>query len=501
MTFPVQTEVLICGAGAAGLALAIELARRHIDFVIIEKQEGPFKGSRGKGIQPRSLEIFEDMGIVDRLAAIGGNYPVLRKYQSDGTFTDVVAIEAEQATPAVPYPAPLMAPQFMTEGVMRERLAELGHKVSYATELLNFTQDSEGVKANLSTRNGSGSIRSRYLVGTDGGRSVVRQALDIGFPGKTLGMRALVADLRMSGLSRDAWHRFNDASMQHLNICPLRGTDLFQLQAPVPPDGDIDISVEGLQAMVTVRTGLADLVVKDVQWASVYTMSARLADHYRDGRVFIAGDAAHVHPPTGGQGLNTSIQDAYNLGWKLAAVLHGAPAALLDTYEEERRPVAAQMLDLSTRILDEEKRGVTVRGAEARQLHIGYPNSSLTLASTNRTTGILPGDRAPDAHMVGRAGQPVRLFNLFCGTHWTLLAYEPVDKAAVAPRAGLRQYSIGDRGDLLDRSGHFQHAYGLEEGARVLVRPDGYLAAIFSANELPDLERYLLRIFNGAQPA
>ncbi|MFS2021473.1 FAD-dependent monooxygenase, partial [Massilia sp. CT11-108] len=225
-------------------------------------------------------------------------------------------------------------------------------------------------------------LRARYVVGTDGGRSTVRHLLGIGFPGKTLGVRALVADVALTGLARDAWHRFNGDDMaRRLEVCPLAGTDLFQVQAPVPPEGDVDLSAQALDALVRDRTGRDDVHVASVSWASAYTMNARLADRYRVGRVFLAGDAAHTHPPTGGQGLNTSVQDAYNLGWKLAAVLAGAPDDLLDTYEAERRPLAAAMLQLSTALLDAARRGGEMRrGRETRQLDLAYPDSPLAFA-------------------------------------------------------------------------------------------------------------------------
>jgi 2-polyprenyl-6-methoxyphenol hydroxylase-like FAD-dependent oxidoreductase len=315
-------DVLVCGAGAAGLTLALELARRGVRFRLVEKLEAPFHGSRGKGLQPRTLEIFEDLGILDRVAAIGAPYPPLRTWHADGSAEDTPTVEACAATPAEPYGTPLMLPQYLTEDLLRERLLELGHAPAYGTALTGLVQDDAGVTATLSSAAGVHALRVRYLVGTDGGRSPVRHMLGIDFPGKTLGVRALVADVRLTGLGRDAWHRFNEGSMaQQVAVCPLAGTDLFQVQAPVPLDGDVDLSAAGLEAMIAARTGRAGVHVHTVRWASVYTMNARLAGRYRVGRVCLAGDAAHIHPPTGGQGLNTSIQDSYNLGWKVAAVL------------------------------------------------------------------------------------------------------------------------------------------------------------------------------------
>ncbi len=480
-------DVVICGAGAAGLTLAIELARRGVAFRLVEQREQPFHGSRGKGIQPRSQEIFEDMGIVDRLFAAGGLYPVSRSHHADGTCTDAAVIEAAPATPAEPYRRPLMVPQFLTEAVMRDRLAELGHRVQFGHAVIGLELDANGVSVRLATSTGEQTVRTRYLVGADGGRSFVRQALDIGFPGKTLGVRAVVADIVLHGLPRDAWHNFNeDDPQRRISLCPLMGTALFQLQAPVPLDGDVDLSVDGLADMVRVRTGRNDLAVLDVCWASAYRMNARLADRYRDGRVFLIGDAAHTHPPTGGQGLNTSAQDAYNLGWKLATVLKGAPQALLDTYEQERRPIAASMLGLATTLLAQARRGDNRRGREVQQLDLAYAESSLTLPAEARSGRIAPGNRAPDAPLQGAGGQRVRLFEVLRGTHWTLLGHE-ADRGAAPSRKGLHVHIIGHRGDLRDVEGHFVEAYGVQPGEWLLIRPDGYVAAVVDTPHLAAL--------------
>jgi 2-polyprenyl-6-methoxyphenol hydroxylase-like FAD-dependent oxidoreductase len=477
------TDVLICGAGAAGLSLAIDLARRGVDFRLIEKAPTPFRGSRGKGIQPRSQEVFEDYGISDRLFATGGPYPPIRSWDPDGGFVDAPISDSLGPTPAEPYHAPLMVPQFLTEAVMRERLTELGHLVAFDRELTGFSQDAEGITAQV----GSEIVRARYLVGADGGRSLVRHALGIDFPGETLGARAIVADVELEGIGRDAWHRFG-AGRQQISLCPLAGTPLFQIQASVPLAGDVDVTAAGLTALVAARTG-RDIPIRAVAWASVYSMNARLADRYRVGRVFLAGDAAHTHPPTGGKGLNTSVQDSYNFGWKLAAVLGGAPEQLLATYEEERRPIAAGMLGLSTRLLYESKAGTMRRGRETRQLDLGYCGGSLALQMRERD-GVRAGERAPDAPLRGAGGQGTRLFSLFQGPHWTLLGYE-TDRAVLAPRPGLQIHIVGEGGDLADASGAFRDAYRLAPGEWALMRPDGYIGAIASPDELPALERYL----------
>ncbi|MGI4959760.1 MAG: FAD-dependent monooxygenase, partial [Janthinobacterium lividum] len=386
-------------------------------------------------------------------------------------------------------------PQFLTERVLRGRLAELGQTVEFGQELFGFTQDPDGVTVRLATPAGEETLHARYLVGADGGRSVVRHALGLGFPGKTLGVRGLVADVMVEGVGRDAWHRWSEGDMaRQMALCPLSGTELFQLQAPVPLKGDVDMSASGLTRMLHERTGRDDIVVRSVAWGSAYSMNARLSDRYRVGRVLLAGDAAHTHPPTGAQGLNTSLQDAYNLGWKLASVLDGAPDALLDSYEAERRPVAEHVLGLSTRLLDDTKRGINRRGREVQQLDIGYSSSSLALEMPERTGGLLAGDRAPDAPLMGAAGQRVRLFEVLKGPHWTAIGYEAAFGTGPTPRRNLHVHHVDAHGDLKDIDGHFAAAYGLVSGSWILIRPDGYVGAIVSGKHTDGLNSYLAAV-------
>ncbi|MCX8280127.1 FAD-dependent oxidoreductase [Phyllobacterium sp. 0TCS1.6C] len=496
MTNGFAADVLICGAGAAGLTLGIELARRGVSFRLVEKNGEAFAGSRGKGIQPRTQEIFEDLGILDRIVAAGGLYPAVREYRDDGSFAEKETGERADPTPAEPYQAALMIPQYLTERIMRERLTELGQRVEFGRKLVGFEQDEDSVAVRLSGPDGEQTLRVRYLVGADGGRSFVRNALGIDFPGKTLGVRAIVADVTLTGLDRDAWHRFNGGGSDRMvAICPLAGTDLFQIQAPIPPEGEADLSAEGLERMVAERTGRSNVRVGSVSWASAYAMNARLADRYRVGRVFLVGDAAHIHPPTGGQGLNTSVQDAYNLGWKLAAALGGADGRLLDTYEAERRPIAQSVLELSTRLLGTDKQGQMRRDREVRQLDIGYPDSLLSRQLGKRSGMLQSGDRAPDAPIEGAAGQATRLFQLFQGPHWTLLVDEAA-RGTITPRPGLHVHHIGPKGDIIDSWGHVGDAYALEPGECALIRPDGYVGAILTLGEdrTANLETYFDRV-------
>lgn len=495
MTTEYDTDVLICGAGASGLTIALELARRGIAFQLIEKLEDPFRGSRGKGIQPRTQEIFEDLGFLDKVVAIGALYPKQREYREDGSFFDNDVVEDVGPSSAEPFHIPLMVPQFLTERVMRDRLAQLGKYPEFGHKLVAFNEANNRVTVRIAGKEGESTVRARYLVGADGGRSFVRQTVQIGFPGKTLGVRAIVADVNLTGLGREVWHRFGEGDMQRqISACPLAGTEMFQLQGPIPLEGQIDLSAEGLTALVAERTQRSDIEIQSVFWASAFNMNARLADRYRVGSIFLVGDAAHTHPPTGGQGLNTSVQDAYNLGWKLTAVIDGADDHLLETYEAERRPIAEAMLGLSTGLLDAMKRGDSRRGRSVHQLDIGYPESALAIEIPPRLGGLHAGDRAPDAPLLGAAGQPRRLFDLLAGPHWTLITYAREHASPPKSRPGLAVHHIGPDGELIDNGGHFKRAYDIADGGTVIIRPDGYVGAIFGRDAFSEVEPYLARI-------
>ncbi|MBB5083268.1 FAD-dependent monooxygenase [Nonomuraea endophytica] len=344
-------NVLIVGAGPTGLTLAVELARRGLDFRIVEKSAAHPAGVRGKGLQPRTLEVFDDLGVVEEVLASGSTYPPIRSWADGEVVWEGRMSEIRQASAAVPYPNLIMQPQWRTERILRERLAQFGHEVELGTELVGFEQDEEGVTATLG---GGERERFGYLVGADGGKSFVRGHLGVGFAGETFDSeRMLVADVRAKGMDGEHWHVWGDITKKVLNysLCPIPGTDVFQFTAP----------------------GATEFpeIVEEVLWQSEYRVNIRMAERFRVGRVFLAGDAAHVHSPAGGQGLNTGVQDAYNLGWKLAV----GDDALLDTYAFERMAVAEHVLGLSTRLL---RTGDLKRDEETQQLNLAYLDSPLS---------------------------------------------------------------------------------------------------------------------------
>lgn len=412
----VDVDVLIVGAGPTGLVLGIDLARRGVRALVVERGATLAPGSRGKGLQPRTLEIYEDLGVLDEILAAGGPYPVGMIW-ADGVPAGEHAMfdPAKDGEEGSRFIGPWMVPQWRNQEILLARLEELGGSVAFGREVVGVEQDETGVTARFASGR---PVRARYAVAADGGRSALRRALGIGMTGETVDPRPmLVADVRIADLGRDHWHVFPPGEgSDFLALCPLAGTDDFQLAARFPQGSRLDLSPEGVRAVVAERTHLAAGDVTGIGWASDFRPRAALADRFREGRVFLAGDAAHVHSPAGGQGLNTGVQDAYNLGWKLGAVLTGrAPKDLLDTYEEERRPVAAHVLGLSTAIHRDETR----RGAGTRQLGLHYRRSSLS-EETRRAPGPLrAGDRVPDLTVDG-----VRLFDRLRGPDWTLLTLE-----------------------------------------------------------------------------
>ncbi|HEY3561739.1 MAG TPA: FAD-dependent monooxygenase [Kribbella sp.] len=444
-------NILIAGAGPTGLTLGIELARRGIAVRVIDKATEYFEGSRGDGLQPRTLEVFEDLGVLHEVFAQGRAVPVLKIHVGGRFAGERRMADPVEPTSDVPYPNGWMIGQSRTERILRDKLAEYGVSVELGTAITGFTQSADAVTAELSTGE---SLRVDYLVGADGGRSFVRKHLGIPFEGTTdESIRMLLGDVAADGLDHEYgyWFGSQDNPMEGIVMTPLAGGDQFQFGTPI----EGDTSLEGLQALVDKYAGPGTAKLRDLTWSTVWRPNVRLAAKFRVGRVFIAGDAAHVHPPTGGQGFNTGVQDAYNLAWKLA----DGREEVLATYETERRTNAKRVLGISEELMQKHVDGdesALDRGENTRQLDISYrdPADHRPLA---------PGDRAPDAPVTDAEGNKIRLFELLRGPHETLLRFSPTTPAAHPHTVDIT-------------SPEAFAIYHAQPGDEILIRPDGYLA-------------------------
>ncbi|MFD3652214.1 FAD-dependent monooxygenase [Streptomyces sp. NPDC058620] len=479
-------DVLIAGAGPTGSTLAADLLRRGLRVRLIDKAPHAFKGSRAKGVQPRTQEVFEDLDVLHEAHAEGGPYPLAGIHFGPLTAPWKMQ-QRNRPTPDVPYPNILLLPQHRTDAILHRLLNRLGLPIEYDTALEDFEQDADGVTATLASGE---KVRSKYLVGADGGASAVRKATGLGFVGETdASDRTLIIDGTIDGLPRDRWHIWPRASA---GACPLPHSDQFQVMIRLSPDDTPDLDEAAPAGRFHRLTGLR---LRDITWTSVFRPNVRLVEHYRAGRALLAGDAAHVHTPAGAQGLNTGVQDAYNLGWKLAQVMAGAPDSLLDTYEAERQPIAARVLGKSSELyahLSRHRVSGLKRGDEERQLSLSYHCGPLAPGHSPTTKTLRVGDRAPDAPCSGRGVR--RLFDVYKGPHFTLLAFG-ADAIESLPEltwpasgAELRRYAVRsgrhtEHADVLtDTTGQMNSIYGITGETLVLVRPDGYVASIVTSD-------------------
>ncbi|MBT2477474.1 FAD-dependent monooxygenase [Streptomyces sp. ISL-94] len=336
-----MTDVLIVGSGPTGLTLACDLALRGVAVRILERRSGPHRESRGKGLDRGSLEVFARLGTAERISATGTRGLVLRKYFDGAPVKDTPAGDG------------LVIGQWQVEEVLRERLAGLGVAVEYGLQVVGIDQDETGVTARLADGR---SVRARYAAGCDGGHSTVRKVLGIPFEGHTAETEVMtLGDVKAPGLGRGYWHQWFTSDGGGILLCPIPGTEIFQLQAsreldergePLPP------SLEGFQRLFDRHARMPGIRLAEPTWLSAWRLNVRMAARIHEGRAFLAGDAAHVHPIAGGLGMNTGIRDAAALGRTLAAALSGSAGEdVLDGYEAERLPVAAELLaDTSRRM-------------------------------------------------------------------------------------------------------------------------------------------------------
>ncbi|MCM3689132.1 rifampin monooxygenase [Kocuria rosea] len=332
-----MVDVIIAGGGPTGMMLAGELRLHGVEVLVLEKDPQPSPQVRSLGLHPRSIEIMDQRGLLDRFLAHGQQYP------GGARFAGI-----DKAWPAgldTAHGYVLGIAQPVTDRLLAEHAAELGARIRRGVELVGLDQDEEGVSVELG---GGIRWRCRWLVGCDGGRSRVRRVAGVGFPGEPATAEWLLGEVRVSTPPDELAAVAAEVRKTHqgFGIGPA-GNGTYRAVVPaatVAEDRTVAPALEEFRDQLRACAG-TDFGAHSPAWLSRFTDATRLAERYRTGRVLLAGDAAHVHPPLGGQGLNLGIQDAFNLGWKLAAQVNGwAPAVLLDSYHTERHPVAAEVL-------------------------------------------------------------------------------------------------------------------------------------------------------------
>jgi 2-polyprenyl-6-methoxyphenol hydroxylase-like FAD-dependent oxidoreductase len=331
-------DVVIAGAGPTGLMLAGELRLHGVRVVVLEKEAEPTKVVRAQGMHARSIEVMEQRGLLERFLAHGRTNPL------GGFFAGITKPAPDRLDTTHPYV--LSIPQPVTERLLAEHATELGAEIHRGVELVGLSQDNDEVSVELAdgTR-----MRTRYLVGCDGGRSTVRRLLGVGFPGEPSMYDTLLGEMEV-GIPRETLMSVMTEvrkTQRLFGFMPL-ADGVYRVVVPaagIADDRTVPPTLDEFKQQLTATAGI-DFGVHSPRWLSRFGTATRQAEHYRVGRALLAGDAAHVHPPMGGQGLNLGVQDAFNLGWKLAASINGwAPDGLLDSYHTERHPVAAHVLD------------------------------------------------------------------------------------------------------------------------------------------------------------
>jgi 2-polyprenyl-6-methoxyphenol hydroxylase-like FAD-dependent oxidoreductase len=511
-----STQVLVVGAGPTGLMLANQLARWGLKPLIIDRHSGPAQQTRAIAVQARTMEIYAKMGLIDE-ALSRGTIGAGANMWVAGRWTARIPI-GDIGRTLSPYPFVLLLGQDDNERMLGEQLRRQGIAIEWNTELIALKQTPDRVEATLKDPDGGlRKVRAGWVAGCDGSRSPVREMSGIGFPGAPYEQTFFVADTEATGsmkpgelniyLWRDGFHLF----------FPIRGKDRWRVIGilPAPFGARDDLTFDELIPSIREEAG-NDLAFRQCSWFSTYRIHHRAAERFRDRRCFLLGDAAHIHSPAGGQGMNTGLQDAYNLGWKLALVLQGrADPALLDSYEQERIPVATRLLETTdrafqvvvsegwfatlmrtkiiARIAAAAMRFEAVRRFAFRtisQIGISYPDSALsqTLSEPGRRAPKA-GDRFPWLRVkLGAEAATRDLYRELDDTRFNLLLIEQAAPSSGVPAGGLLQVHVISQDPA--NAAELARA-GLNGPSFYLLRPDGHVGLCGAGFDAAAIARYL----------
>jgi 2-polyprenyl-6-methoxyphenol hydroxylase-like FAD-dependent oxidoreductase len=532
-------DVLIVGAGPTGLTLALQLAAFGVRARIVDRASDRVHESRALAIQPRPMEVLAGLGVTNELVA-AGNPAVRLRLHLRGRVLTVPMFDLGLDDTVYPYL--LFLSQAETERILQEHLAAAGVTVERGVELVGLGSTPDAAAAVVRQRDGREErVSACYLVGCDGAHSTVRRLAGIGFEGSAYPQTFVLADAEAEGIEPDAAHTFLSGNGM-LFFFPLGTPATWRLLAmrpsTDPTPADAPVALDEVQTLADGYTG-GTVRLHDAVWMTNFRLQLRAATRYRSGRVFLAGDAAHIHSPAGAQGMNTGIQDATNLAWKLAYTLRGVTdPALLDSYEPERAPVGRMVLRFTDRAFTiatstspilrlarariapavlplavKLKAGRAYVFRAASQLDIRYRHSPLSENGTNPPRhGAKAGDRLPHAPIV-HDGQPTTLHRALAPSRWHLLLCGPTETWPAAQTTHLsnrycghlavhrltRQHTVDA---LHDPRGLALHRLGLsaQDTAQYLVRPDGHVGYRAGGTDLTGLVRYLDRWLPGSQP-
>ncbi|UKN02752.1 FAD-dependent monooxygenase [Paracrocinitomix mangrovi] len=345
----ITTDVLIVGAGPTGLMMANQLARFDINFTIIDLKDGPTVESRAIAVTARSMEIYQQMGLADEVLSNGKRMESFSLYRNGKAKAEVKIGEIGKGLTDFSYM--LAFEQYKNESLLYKHLQAQGKEVMWQTKFIELKEYKEKVIALAEKDGDKFEIKAKYVVSCEGARSIVRRQLDFSFKGGTYEQKFFVADAKVDW--KEGYNKLIISPSQY-NFCafmPLSGDENYRIIGTIPRKLNKvqELTFDHLSEVVK-KTMKIPMEFKEVNWFATYKLHHRAVDHFSEDRVYLAGDAAHIHSPAGGQGMNTGLQDAYNLAWKMAFVLKGqSPEKLLNTYDEERMPFAKWLLKFTDR--------------------------------------------------------------------------------------------------------------------------------------------------------